>query len=335
MIARAGGSGHARLSLGFLAQYPPGLSSADGHRLDERGDVLADAARMQADDDYANRIYGRVVRTPSRTWLQYWFWLYYNPKHLLGFGRHEGDWEMVQLGLDRNGEPELLTYAQHERGERKRFSDEAVLKVGDAQPVVFIAPFSHASYFEPGTHFYPGGTDNPDGEVIAPSPRIEPFGSWAAWMGRWGNSDGILWPLSKGKLGGRSPPSPACQAKWTNPDDFHQEASERKPREQRLLWKLGRATYPRELEVRAGIEEQEAVVEYEVQGGTPPTRLLLTVHDSAERREPMLVSHAAKLPQRAGSTRILLPRVPRRGLVRASAFNALRQRSKVVEVRAD
>ena len=54
----------------------------------------------------------------GRTWLQYWLWCYYNPKHLLGWGKHEGDWEVVQIGLD--GEtPDVLTYSQHENGEAR------------------------------------------------------------------------------------------------------------------------------------------------------------------------------------------------------------------------
>ena len=55
----------------------------------------------------------------GRVWLQYWMWSYYNPKHLLGLGKHEGDWEVVQIGLADAGEPEVATFSQHEGGEAR------------------------------------------------------------------------------------------------------------------------------------------------------------------------------------------------------------------------
>src|SRR5215211_6549126 len=162
VIAEGGGEGEAALSIAFLSAYPDDLVPAPGDRLDETGDILAAARRMQGDETYANRVYGRVVRCRDRRWLQYWFWLYYNPKHLLGFGRHEGDWEMIQLGLREDDEPELVTYAQHDRGERKRFEQLEPHRENDGvHPIVYVAPFSHASYFEAGTHFYLGGNRQP------------------------------------------------------------------------------------------------------------------------------------------------------------------------------
>ena len=101
VVARAG---HG-LSLGLLATY----DVKDGDRLDETGDNLAAARRFQGDPAYRERVYGRVAEDGGRTWLQYWLWCYYNPKHLLGFGKHEGDWEMVQIGLGADDAPEVVT----------------------------------------------------------------------------------------------------------------------------------------------------------------------------------------------------------------------------------
>ena len=79
----------------------------------------------------------------DRVWLQYWLWLYYNPKNLFGFGKHEGDWEMIQIGFDADGRPSCHR-AQHDSGEaRGRGVGRARRRVA---PVVYVAPLSHASY---------------------------------------------------------------------------------------------------------------------------------------------------------------------------------------------
>lgn len=43
------------------------------------------------------------MRDPDsgQLWLQYWLWYIYNDYHLaFNAGLHEGDWEMVQVGMD-------------------------------------------------------------------------------------------------------------------------------------------------------------------------------------------------------------------------------------------
>ena len=109
-------------------------------------------------------MYGRVKEDGGRIWLQYWLWCYYNPKHLLGFGKHEGDWEVVQIGLDAATTPEVATYSQHENGEARDW--DKARRQGD-HPIVYVAPLSHACYFEPGAHPYVFGVDNPD-DTLAP-----------------------------------------------------------------------------------------------------------------------------------------------------------------------
>ena len=115
VIAHAG----AGLSLDFLAAYPPPQQAGDGDKLDEAPDPLSASQKFQADPDYADRCYGRVVSDGDRTWLQYWLWMYDNPKNLLGFGRHEGDWELVQIGLGADDRPEVVTVSAHEGGEAR------------------------------------------------------------------------------------------------------------------------------------------------------------------------------------------------------------------------
>src|SRR4051794_5099340 len=86
----------AELNLAYLTTYP---NPSGDDKLDEAAGPIQAAQHFQADPAYADRCYGRVVKDGGRTWLQYWLWSYANPKNLLGFGRHEGDWEVVQVGL--------------------------------------------------------------------------------------------------------------------------------------------------------------------------------------------------------------------------------------------
>ncbi len=78
---------------------------------------VEDARRLHEDARYADRTYGHVVHEPSgSTWLQYWFFYYYNDKNFFGIGLHEGDWEMIQIRFDRGGSPNAATFAQHRDG---------------------------------------------------------------------------------------------------------------------------------------------------------------------------------------------------------------------------
>ena len=53
--------------------------------------------------------YHRVVEAANLWWHQYWLWYLYNPWEILGVGRHEGDWEFVQLGcIDEQGKRPVL-----------------------------------------------------------------------------------------------------------------------------------------------------------------------------------------------------------------------------------
>ena len=55
--------------------------------------------------------YHRVKRASYLYWHQFWLWYLYNPWSFggSGVGRHEGDWEFVQLGCtDRRGALALM-----------------------------------------------------------------------------------------------------------------------------------------------------------------------------------------------------------------------------------
>jgi hypothetical protein len=324
VVARAGRDESPALSLDLLTSYPEELDSREGDCLSEAPDFLGDARRMERDERLAGRLYARAVADGGLTWLQYWFWLYYNPKNLFGFGKHEGDWEMVQFGLDRTGEPRLATYAQHDTGEARGWDELELVRDADGvHPVVYIAPLSHASYFEPGTHPYPIGIDHPYGDGPQALLPLDSFGPWVEWPGRWGNSERVI-------LGaiGNGPRSPAHQEpKWSSPAGFHRRCRRRRLRALigRALHFLGRATFPLAPEVAVRLEGQTAVIDCRLRQARfrRARHLFVTVHDG----DRVIASRVRRDSPGSGSERVRLPYRPDRLAVWASAFNRLRQRS--------
>lgn len=153
--------------------------------------------------------YKRVVKGAPLDWHQYWLWYLYNPKDYLGHGRHEGDWEFVQIGVARET-PILMTLSAHQGGNKREYWN---VEVRDERPVVYVARDSHANYFVPGRQ---GVEDECDGRgMIAHRIEWREFGPWAAWDGRWGNSTGL----------GQSPQSPGQQVRrWKAPHSYHSDA---------------------------------------------------------------------------------------------------------------
>jgi hypothetical protein len=331
VVAPGAGGGEPRLSLDLLSGGIDGVAFDGESRFKEGPFPFLAARRLQQQDEYANRVYGRAVRPPAsdRTFLQYWIWLYYNPKHLLGFGRHEGDWELVQVALDRDTEqPVTVTYAQHGRGERKDDLSEVEWEScalpcveGCRHPKAYVAPFSHASYFEAGTHFYLPGTDNPDGAIREELVEVEELGDWVDWPGRWGQQRSSA---------SSSPRSPAHQPSQWDPERFEDKARKRKPRRQRLLWRVGAGTFPEPPALESALLCGDTVaVRWRVARklGLRPSWLLVTVHD-ADAPDRVIRRRTIRVDGGDGETRIpLSPGHPRKLLVRVSAFNWLRQRS--------
>jgi len=324
VLARAGGE--PALSLELLAAYPAGLAPRRDDCLAMAPDVLGDARRMEGEERYAGRLYGRVVEDSGRTWLQYWFWLYYNPKNLFGFGKHEGDWELVQLGLGADGEPELAAYSQHSSGETRRFSAGEVQveeRDGGLHPVVYVASLSHAAYFEPGTHPYPSGIDHAYGDGPVDFLPVERPGPWVEWPGAWGSSERAI----AGRLG-NGPPSPARQAKWGNPAGFQARLQRRRLRSLigRALHVLGRATYPLAPAIEAQVEAGRCLVDYRLNQARwrRSRHLYLTVHEG----DRVIASRAMRRPPAEGRAVVLLPRGSRPDAIWATTFNRLRQRSE-------
>jgi hypothetical protein len=217
------------LDLAFLGEHyigvgPRGATAASSTDvLSERGDggtwpffssegYVADAETMEGRPGYAHRIYGRVVHgddEDGRLWLQYWFFYYFDSQGNAGSGVHEGDWEMIQVGLNASRSPESVAYAQHGTGEKCPWS-EVTKDAG--RPVVYVAQASHASYVRPGYYEDPDPDDDANGDGLYIYPTLEVINShspaWVSWPGRWGDS------------GGSSPQGPAFQGKWADPSGW-------------------------------------------------------------------------------------------------------------------
>jgi hypothetical protein len=323
VIARAGGE--PRLTLELLSAYPDGGEPKDDDQICLAPNVLGDARAMETRPQHDGRLYGRVCEDGGRRWLQYWFWLYFNPKHLMGFGKHEGDWEMIQIGLGPDGEPELVGYAQHESGEaRKAEKVEWVESDRGRHPVVYVAPYSHAAYFEPGAHPYVLGVDHPTRGGPSDLLPVERFGPWVEWCGHWGSSERVI----AGRIG-NGPRSPSKQGwKWEHPARFQLRLRSRWIRVQlgRLMHLAGRLTFPKPPRVSARLEGRACVVAYEL-ADRRSRHLYLTVHEG--RR--VVASRRVRCAEQSGEERIRLETPPAEPLVCGSTFNRLRQRSEVAE----
>ena len=132
-------------------------------------------------------VYGRVVPDGDQLVVQYWLFWVYNDWN----DRHEGDWEMIQLGFDAatatealDEGPSVYAYAQHEGSEYARVgeNDDKVRLVG-GRAVVYPAEGSHAAYFSSSRWFgKSGATGFGCDDTRAPLVQVEPGRDHAA---RW------------------------------------------------------------------------------------------------------------------------------------------------------
>lgn len=229
-----------------------------------RSNEMLTAYGEEQDLATAGTCYGRVlVEDPSTLFLQYWLFYADNPC-VLPPGRHDGDWELVQVKLrltPAGWESTSATVAGHGKPMTQPFQST------DGGPKVFVAVDSHASYFEPGAHPTLPLSDVVDPDCPGAIPAVEPLpldqAGWVFWRGRWGMDRGFgthvalffhrehtLPFLKKFKVGaGESPPSPGRQGKsWDDPRRF--EAIGAGPRRgssarlQHLAHFIGRLTWP-------------------------------------------------------------------------------------------
>jgi hypothetical protein len=217
--------GNPSLTLGTLGSYyrtlftypdPAGVAQS-GDWIDEPNTHSDDGAALHSGGyGFADQIYGHAVRdSTGKLWLQYWFFYYYN-NGFLGIDDHEGDWEMVQVGLDSQQQPDQIVFAEHNYASKCAAGQyETIPGNPHGAPIVYSGLGGHASYPHAGTW----RTDTPHNDSVDPDlssvPAVNPSmqiinngnPSWADWPGRWGGS-------------GASPPGPGFHSQWTDPAGF-------------------------------------------------------------------------------------------------------------------
>jgi len=242
LIADAGGD----LTLEFLraGRYLNGQPVQDGDRLDAGPEPVADARRRHMEEAISDVVYGRVApRSGGGLWLQYWLFYFHSAKGipgisgaegLLGAGLHQGDWEMVQVGIpsDQVGaadpKPDVAVLAAHDYAHRIAWDEVDRTEVG--KWVVYVGRASHATYPKAGR--WRGKKRGPfsfdvlddfaDGGGVRREPEVQPIRTgapvWVGWPGFWGSTK------PKPVVGGGSPRGPWKQGPWRDPDRFAKDA---------------------------------------------------------------------------------------------------------------
>ena len=224
VLAAAGSPGGPGLPPELTLELLGGEES-DAEYIDARGDDLetysGDSLAMRG-EGFDNALYSRVVQDPDdgKVWVQYWEFFYANAFDTVGFGVHEGDWEMIQVGLNELGRPDAVTLATHEDGMGCVWPLVEQSEENDQSPLVYVGAGSHASYPHAGVtpltvleidDLHRGG-DQADVPPLVPLGELTP---WLAWEGRWGGS-------TEGDF--QSPINISRQGdKWSHPSTFHHD----------------------------------------------------------------------------------------------------------------
>lgn len=168
---------------------------------------------LVAEGRYPVTAYSRVVANAEgsgKTVIQYWLCYYFND----WFNNHEGDWEMIEVILDGDLQPEAVAVSQHARAFLK-YWDESGLEKTSGHARVYVAEGSHANYLSSGMmgrHYHEGKFDHTgDASAVLPAVDMDGLGSeggWAGFEGHWGQEKPGFWPhVDSGPPGPRFQPS--------------------------------------------------------------------------------------------------------------------------------
>lgn len=147
-------------------------------------------------------VYGRAWEVEDAVALQYWAFYAFNRGPL---NSHEGDWELVQIMLDRTTlEPRALMLSQHRSGERVGW-DEVRSQGGHS--IILVARGSHANYLLPEQAAERGDRADGSGPALGPdgyalvalsgtddTPWLNFEGRWGDWGDTWGDILGTRGP---------------------------------------------------------------------------------------------------------------------------------------------
>ena len=157
-------------------------------------------------------------------WLAYWFFYFYNDYNLIGpfikAGLHEGDWEMIQLRLDRPAPCRTWrsTPSTHTPDSAPGTRSSAWAISRSCTPLE--APTRRT--LSAGAHWTGAWFDFADGKRPAPPLTLEILSDvagvdgWAVWPGMWGGTTPP--PGDTNPLDDSSPRGPGGHAQYKNPD---------------------------------------------------------------------------------------------------------------------
>jgi hypothetical protein len=163
--------------------------------------------------------YGRVWRndtggdTDVGYVLQYWLFYYFDDwrNERLDptiWQMHEGDWEVVNVALNRCASPLYAAYSEHKGGWRRPW--RAVYAPDGERPHVYVGLGSHANFFRPGVyptqkqwlpaaarpfvdkyhlHDVAGAKPPVDPTVVL----LTPDTPWLSFEGPWGEREQLIW----------------------------------------------------------------------------------------------------------------------------------------------
>jgi hypothetical protein len=250
--------------------------------------------------------------------------MYYDDPGFLGFGRHEGDVEMIQLRLDATGVANAASYSQHRSGVRAAWGQlELAMTPDGLAPVTYSARGSHANLLRAGTSisarsFLP---DHNDGQGHRVRPELvvlsDAAPGWALWPGNWGGT------RASGTLGGigveaNSPSAPNRHLAWHQPDVFHAScdppSDDLPPPGQPMGLALARPAAP---QLSVEHEPQATLVHYTVPpDGTAPAAAKIVA--SLVSKDPSVPAHTVSADVTGMSGTVALPPAPENSEVRAA-----------------
>jgi hypothetical protein len=313
VLAAAAGGGVPILNLAFLrlGTYPSGETVMGTDYIDEINDGYVGAARkMHAKPGYPNKVHGRVVLQNGATWLQYWFFMYYDDPGFLDLGTHEGDIEMIQILLDAAGQPAEVSYAQHRSGVRAPWSE---VELKDGAPIVYSARGTHASMLRSGSLRSDRSflTDHNDARGPCVQLDLVPLSleqtPWAFWPGHWGGTKPGEVVLGQIGIEANSPAGLTQHGAWQDPASFHKacDPAGLPPVGVASTTDLAAPPQPR-LEVQPIPERGVVKVRYTIPqtGGTAASALVIGASSAGDQLPP--VTTAVQDPGAAGELEIPL-----------------------------
>jgi hypothetical protein len=193
-------------------------------------------------------------RDRLRTLIQYWYFYYYDEWKAPVFAglltqKHESDWEVVTLGLDKANHPLFVADSAHCAGSWRRWGEvevSSVLPGPEVHPLIAVAEGSHANYPDPKQKRTPdpahcAGLPAGIAAAISYASNIRdkteygfvwypPEDGWIElrndkeapmdFPGTWGANDRVtLTNYREHEIGNPTPGprTPSLQAPWTNP----------------------------------------------------------------------------------------------------------------------